>query len=229
MQSRRHIQDDKKGAALEKGVGVRRCAQTALVGLQGHPAMESPGMALYSVLREVKGRLGLDSVGICTGADILRRALDELARAEEEGAAAAGAGGGAAETGTGLAARVAPRAGVQVNDCGSPWWLSPGQHDSEGSLRERVGEFLAFARLCGRDRAVYVGHSLFFRAVCSAAGGAMERNRPGLVGPMRTAKLDNATALAVTVRFPDGDDGPPVVEDAAVLFGGGFTTLFPAG
>ena len=113
---------------------------------------------------------------------------------------------------------------LQVNDCGGPWWLAPGQHDSAEALRERVGQFLSHIRHCGAARPVCVGHSLFFRALCAAAGPALAARRPELYRQMRAAKLDNASALAVTVRFPDasGGDagGEPVVEDAAVLYGG---------
>ena len=106
-----------------------------------------------------------------------------------------------------------------MNDCGGPWWLAPGRRDTADSVRERVDEFLGHVRHCGAARPVCVGHSLFFRALCGgAAGGALQANRPGLLRQMRAAKLDNASVLAVTVRYPDGGDA--VVEDAAVLYGG---------
>jgi broad specificity phosphatase PhoE len=110
-------------------------------------------------------------------------------------------------------------ASAQVNDCAGPWWLAPGQHDSAEALQERVGHFLSHLRHCGAARPVCVGHSLFFRALCAAAGPALAARRPELHRQMRAAKLDNAAALAVTVRFPDGA-GDPVVEDAALLYGG---------
>jgi hypothetical protein len=73
-------------------------------------------LRLYSGLREAKGRVGLDSVGICTGPAILVRARAELVRAIDESKPAAGAGR-PAETGEEMAARVAPEGIVEVCLC----------------------------------------------------------------------------------------------------------------
>lgn len=76
-------------------------------------------LRLYSGLREAKGRVGLDSVGICTGPAILVRARAELVRAIDESKPAAGAGR-PAETGEEMAARVAPEGIVEVCLCVCP-------------------------------------------------------------------------------------------------------------
>ncbi len=182
--------------------------------------MAASGLTLYSGLREAKGRVGLDSVGICTGTAIVERAHAELIRAVDE-AAAAGGGDAAAETGAALAAQLLGPEAVDVFDCQTPWWRTAGQHDTAADLRGRVDQLLSFARYSGARTPVYVGHSLFFRALCGGThDDRLQRNRPDLVEPMQRAKLDNASLLAVTVDYAPADRKGPKVVDAAVLYGG---------
>lgn len=116
---------------------------------------------------------------------------------------------------------------INVNDAGGPWWTSQLSYDSEKEVSARVDEFLQFARFCSRPQSescIFVGHSLFFKAVCKRVSPELARNRPELAEKMRRQKLDHGAVLAITVRYTDEDGrcDDPVIEDAALLFDSAF-------
>jgi hypothetical protein len=114
---------------------------------------------------------------------------------------------------------------INFNDAGSgPWWTSQLSYDSDKEVSSRVDEFLQFARFCSNpakfEASVFVGHSLFFKAVCKRIAPELSRNRPELAEKMKKYKLGHAAVLAVTVRYDNNN--PPVIEDAGLLFGSTF-------
>ena len=128
-------------------------------------------LTLYSGLREAKGWVGLDSVGICTGPAILDRARAELARAWDEAEAGA-AGGRPAETGEQLAARVAPDGILEVTWGGG--WGRAGQ-------RVRAGRSPRFGNGTGQGGLASSGLRRQWQqrrlAAVAAAAAAMEAAR----------------------------------------------------
>lgn len=118
---------------------------------------------------------------------------------------------------------------IDFNDASGPWWTSQLSYDSEVQVSERVDEFLQFARFCSRpesEASIFVGHSLFFRTVCKRLSPELAQNRgPEMAEKLKSKKLGHAAVLAITVRYTDEAglcSGPPVVEDAALLFGSTF-------
>jgi len=84
----------------------------------------------------------------------------------------------------------------------------------------RVNEFLRFTRYNGVDKAVYVGHSLFFKAFYSTRiSDAMQARKPELAEKMQKYKLDNAVMMAVSVTYVDDPAIEAQIDDAQILFG----------
>jgi len=203
---------------------LTRALQTALVLLEGHPALELGGLTLASSIREVKALGGMDSVGVEVGLGIWERLHEQLS------------------------ARVGPEhcdelmaplshGGFHIGDCDSQWWSPAASFEGNAEVDERVMDFLSLVRYCPHHTPIFVGHSLFFKALCSTRVSRMlDKNRPLLAERLGSQRLANATVLALTVVFTDdatgggsvsaGAAGPKtdeaVILDADVLFGGSF-------
>lgn len=104
----------------------------------------------HSIIREVKGIGGLDSVGIEVGDAIETRVRLELGSV------------------VGL-----PRAqelmvdSIFVNDADQQWWTPIHSFEPGHEQQVRVKEFLTFVRYCPAELPIFVGHSLFFKAFYS--------------------------------------------------------------
>lgn len=100
---------------------------------------------------------------------------------------------------------------------------SQASSENPDQQQERVREFLRFTRFNGIDKAVYVGHSLFFKAFYSKRiSDKLKQKRPHMADDMKTKKLNNACMMAVLVSYPDNPEHEPVIEDAELLFGSSF-------
>ncbi len=114
---------------------------------------------------------------------------------------------------------------VDTSSADTPWWTAISSFDNERDQLERIREFVTFTRFCPHTMPVFVGHSLFFKAFYSKrVSKVMARKRPNLSANMKKYKLDNATLLAVTVKYVDlyTGDSDALILDADILFGGGF-------
>jgi broad specificity phosphatase PhoE len=182
---------------------LTRAVQTALAALEGHPALARRPVTLWAGLREVKTAGGLDSVGAATGPAIAERARAELVAA----------------VGLEAAERLAAAARIEHGDCARPWWTPAAAYESPAQQRTRALAFLALARYNGAAAAVYVGHSLLFRAALAGfASPDLARRRPDLARQLRECKLSNAALAAVEVSYPCGGSDP-AVEDVVLLRG----------
>lgn len=171
--------------------------------------MGVPVICVHSIIREVKRIGGLDTVGIETGAGIMRRVKVEL------------------QLGIGVSRshEITDNVKVDVNDADNPWWTNISSFETDKDQLERVREFLTFSRYCPHDMPVFVGHSLFFKEFYSKRISAvMARKRPNLTANLKRYRLSNATLMAVTVKYIELENGcsEAVILDADLLFGGGF-------
>lgn len=163
----------------------------------------------HRIIREIKRIGGLDTVGVECGPGIMRRVKAELTTA----------------LGPVKAAELTDSIDVDTSSADTPWWTAISSFDNERDQLERIREFITFTRYCPHTMPVFVGHSLFFRSFYSKRiSKVMARKRPNLSANMKKYKLDNATLLAVTVKYFDLDtgDSDALILDADVLFGGGF-------
>jgi hypothetical protein len=90
--------------------------------------------------------------------------------------------------------------------------------------KARVAEFFNFVKYSEHDTIVCVGHSAFFKKLCSSSvGDELAQTRPMMHDSMRERKLNNGAVLAVTVDFGAdavmSDAGQPVISDADLMFG----------
>lgn len=188
---------------------LTRALQTALAAMCGHSALTKNKLVLYRIIREIKRIGGLDTVGVECGPGIMRRVKAELT----------------AVLGPVKAAELTDSIEVDTSSADTPWWTAISSFDNERDQLERIREFITFTRYCPHTMPVFVGHSLFFKAFYSKrVSKVMARKRPNLSANMKKYKLDNATLLAVTVKYIDLDtgDSDALILDADILFGGGF-------
>lgn len=187
---------------------LTRAIETALIGLSGHEALINGGVTLYSLIREIKGPGGIDSVGTCYGEEAIRgRLQSELLSVVDRPDKV----------------EAIMKTKIHENDAQLPWWTPPSTFDSKGDVDKRIEEVLNFIRYEDFETAIFVGHSLFFKRLCSKHVSAeLERNRPELANNMKKHKLSNASMLAVTLRFSDNKAVRPRIKDAELMFGGRF-------
>ena len=185
---------------------MTRAIETALVGLFGHSALRNPGLHLYSVIREIKGVGGLDSVGVAFGSAISERVSTELE----------------SKLGRSRTEHItAPL--VHYNDASQTWWTQLSSFDSAQDQHERIGDFISFSRHWDSQCPIFVGHSLFFKAFYSRRlSPIIERIRPELSENLKKYRLGNASVLAVTLLYSSSKDTECTILDADVIFGSGF-------
>jgi bisphosphoglycerate-dependent phosphoglycerate mutase len=188
---------------------LTRAIQTAYVGLQHHPAMMKNGLVLMSLIREIKGIAGFDSIGIAHGDAIRERVRAEFSKIL-----------GQSKTDELMLDL------IYANDAAHPWWTPIQSFDTKSEQLERVLEFVNFTRYCGDEIPIFVGHSLFFKLFCSQRiSSTLMKNRPALAANLRRYKLSNATVIAVALKYyDDGNEGKCDCEiiDADLIYGGGF-------
>ena len=185
---------------------LTRAIETALVALEGHKALETRGLVLTSVIREIKGVGGLDSVGVACGSSIADRVASELE----------------AKLGKERAEQLMINS-IHVNDAANPWWTNTTSFDNRVDQHDRVSEFISFSRYCEGDRPIFVGHSLFFKLFYSRrVSTLLAKVRPELSSNLKRHRLGNATILAVTVLYSSENDFDCTILDADLIFGGSF-------
>lgn len=115
---------------------------------------------------------------------------------------------------------------VVTSDVETVWWLPTYSGNEKKALVEtRVREFLNLVRNCDAEVPVFVGHSQFFKAVCSQrVSDTLAHNRPEFSDKMRRLRMGNSTVMAITFEFNDQIDGSTeaTIVDADFLFGGDF-------
>lgn len=185
---------------------MTRAIETALVGLFGHSALRNPGLHLYSVIREIKGVGGLDSVGVAFGPAISERVSTELE----------------SKLGRSRTEHItAPH--IHYNDASQTWWTQLSSFDTAQDQHERIGDFISFSRHCDSQYPIFVGHSLFFKAFYSRRlSPIIERIRPELSENLKKFRLGNASVLALTVLYSGTKDTECTILDADLIFGTGF-------
>jgi len=185
---------------------MTRAIETALVGLFGHSALRHPGLHLYSVIREIKGVGGLDSVGVAFGSAISERVSTELE----------------SKLGRSRTEHITSPL-IHYNDASQTWWTQLSSFDSAQDQHERIGDFISFSRHCDSQCPIFVGHSLFFKSFYSRRlSPIIERIRPELSENLKKYRLGNASVLAVTLLYSNNKDTECTILDADVIFGSGF-------
>lgn len=187
---------------------LTRALETAVLSMEGHPALLAQGLTIYSVIREVKRIGGLDTVGVEYGEGIENRLRSELAAVL-----------GVSRTDELLAVP------IEYNDADQTWWTPLAGHDNDREQQERIREFLTYSRYCDAQLPVFVGHSLFFKAFYSKrVSNELLKNRRTLSENLKKFRLSNASMLAVTVRYLDVEGGASeaIMIDADLIFGGSF-------
>eukprot|EP00930_Biecheleria_cincta_P083984 TRINITY_DN73484_c0_g1_i1.p1 TRINITY_DN73484_c0_g1~~TRINITY_DN73484_c0_g1_i1.p1 ORF type:complete len:483 (+),score=63.27 TRINITY_DN73484_c0_g1_i1:54-1502(+) len=154
---------------------LTRAAQTAVVALQHHPKVRSgQHILLRSNFREIRNFGGLDTCGDRQGEDIpvhvlgeLQELYSEASRLEEHGMHALDD----TEQGLSLEERLAfvlqrmDSTNINPNNTTNEWWTAV--KEDEEDAYERVVELLIQWKLSQHQTIIGVGHSDFFRLLCS--------------------------------------------------------------
>jgi len=217
---------------------LTRAIQTALVGLHSNKDDQyqplKNGITLSRMIREQKNAGGLDTVGKCVGADIAARvecAMAQEFEAEEPNPAD--------KDGTARAREF--MVDINVGDATTEWWTKQTDKDSRAQIVERLRDFVSSTFLRQDHGTIFVGHSLYFKALMEVfTGQVIQERNPALYKELNTCKLCNAGCAAVTVDFADwhksdwvdftswepgtsgGSGGKARITDVKLLFG---TTL----
>jgi len=209
---------------------LTRALQTALIGLDSHPALQEGRMQLCSDLREVKGPGGIDTVGRAVGDEIPARAMAMLQEEEELEPSAECRAGLASMQAAGLGARdLGARLGkFDVQECDAPWWTPMNSRDSAVEVEARLDKLVRMVKHSRPGPVILVGHSLLFKSFqqrFAPEGGTLDSRNPELAHDMRTFKLDNAACIALKMHFDASDSEMPELAEileATLLFGSGF-------
>jgi len=184
---------------------LTRAVQTALLVLQGHPALKqgSP-MHLCRNVREVKGVLGFDTVGCAVGPEIQDRVFSTMSEVLEREEAVL---------------REEFRTTIDYTDCAGDWWTHRDNNDSKNETATRFFDVMQRIQYCEEDVLIMVGHSLFWRSFCKhycAEDSELAQLKPELVADMRRYKLCNSGCLALQMDFSHQQ---PKVTDVELMFG----------
>jgi len=155
-----------------------RASETALIALQGHPAIQSQLRLLWTI-RETKGLGGLDTVGKCVGDEIAARVSSELNEVIPNEAKE----------------YIVP---FEVGACVTAWW-TPGEiKDTHKMLDERYHDLICTLTYSSFDTAILVGHSLFFRNFCQRyVGETLKLKDRKFAKSLTSEKIENAACLAL--------------------------------
>ena len=184
-----------------------RAVQTAILGLSGHPRVESDGVHLLPSVREVKGVGGIDNIGAAMGVDRIElHARQELHRLEEED-------GSGSLSGTANQKCVFGEPAYDLSHgLDERWWNRT--WESEADVQLRLTEFLKYVQAHESKSLIVVGHSMFFQALMRRFGGhgilCADPNLPLDPGTdLAREKLPNAGCVALDIEFES--DGPIIV------------------
>ena len=228
---------------------MTRACQTALVSLQGHPALANKPLLLFRNLREKKGSIrSLDCVGSVVGQRIKERVKEELLKIVNEevvdegnAAAAATATTVASSNATNntnevstitkedVAAVMSPD--INCNDCNSMWWTSPGSGDSEDMMQSRFSELWRTLKYRNEKSIILVGHSSFFLEMMKKHidDASFQGEQKIFSDNLKEYKLDNGACLHIRVTFDQltwkGNWSAPKIVHAELLFGSQLKTV----
>ncbi|GAB5372150.1 hypothetical protein AAMO2058_001640900 [Amorphochlora amoebiformis] len=162
---------------------LTRATQTCLIGLQDHPTLTRDGVTLMRQLREVKNRIGWDTLGDALGEQIRVRVREKLLhetktrphqlkdflpKGEED-----------------LDILTNPK--IDTNDCETYWWDE--DHNKSVDISERLTDLIHALRFSDHEIIICVGHSLFFREMCRAfIGGGHPKSTKEIKELLKTDK-----------------------------------------
>jgi broad specificity phosphatase PhoE len=166
---------------------LTRAVQTCLLALEGHPTLADRGILLVSDAREVKGRGGMDCVGVAVGSAVRERALRCLQDA-----------GACTDAQLGAAGAV----DIDAGDASSPWWTPQEHKESEAEVRQRVQDLLARIRFLDGRSAIVAGHSLLFKSLASwCQSPALRESRAEMAADMKRFKMQNCGVMELELDF----------------------------
>mmetsp|Transcript_19118 Transcript_19118/g.49016 ORF Transcript_19118/g.49016 Transcript_19118/m.49016 type:complete len:497 (+) Transcript_19118:169-1659(+) len=182
-----------------------RAVQTAVIALG--PLMTQPGgqkeFLLMANAREKQNFGGLDTKSTKLGVEILRRTQDRLRQAY------ANQGSRTLDVFSDLR--------YDVQEVEDRWWCE-GKSESKAQLNERLQEFMTQLLFSPHQTIVVVGHSHFFRAVCSGyLSDEFWEREPELAGQLAKRKLNNCGVARLELDPLRGLDGGPIVDFRVVL------------
>lgn len=189
---------------------LSRAVQTALITLHGHPAL-SKGLTLSRLIREQKNTGGFDTVGSAVGSDISKKVEEALAKefAEKEPSPE--------EDPEGKDRAASYMVPIDPGDAASDWWTKINDKDSQEQILARLKDWLGSVHLRSHHGTIFVGHSLFFKALMVYfTGQTMKKKDEAFYDKLRSSKLCNAGCAAVTMTFED--PSKPEIIDVQLLF-----------
>ena len=139
---------------------LTRAVQTAMIALDGHPALESAPIICMRSAREIKGVGGRDCLGKVCGENIELRARSELATLRD------------ADFVNALKSK------IHSGDSNSEWWTY--FKDTRGSTKLRFHDFWQTIRFCEADKIIIAGHSNFFKKLLKLHSGQATCDDPRL-------------------------------------------------
>eukprot|EP00941_MAST-03F_sp_MAST-3F-sp1_P004543 g4543.t1 len=182
---------------------LTRALQTCMLCLEGHPTMQKDGLRLTSDAREVKGRGGLDCIGVATGSSIRERALRCLSEA-----------GCASDETLGSAGSVE----IDCGDTKSEWWTLPEHKDTQEEIHLRIEDLLRRLKYAQGVSAIVVGHSLLFRMLAGRfQHPSFAQLKPEFASDLRRFKMQNCGVLELTLDF--SNDIKECIIDGRMMFG----------
>ena len=183
---------------------LTRALQTALVSLNGHEGLQSNGIEVLSLVREVKTAVGLDTVGVVHGDDALVRAKEKMLECVDD------------------AGKVDSYCGVKITplDTHTDWWTRLGDKDTKVDIGDRLRDLLTIILFSPRSHTILTGHSLFFRELCKRHLSAeFKRTHAAFAKELAKKKMNNGACMRVDLVYRNG---APLIENAKFLFGTGF-------
>eukprot|EP00658_Telonema_sp_P-2_P018333 TRINITY_DN17189_c0_g1_i6.p1 TRINITY_DN17189_c0_g1~~TRINITY_DN17189_c0_g1_i6.p1 ORF type:complete len:249 (+),score=76.27 TRINITY_DN17189_c0_g1_i6:150-896(+) len=186
---------------------LTRAVQTALVSLWEHPALDR-GLSLSRLIREQKNAGGFDTVGDKCGHDISVKVAECMAEefAKEK---VSGDLDGKKQAGQYMVP-------IDPGDACSDWWTKLNDKDAASQVKQRLDDFLGGVYLRQEHGTIFVGHSLFFKAMMQHFTGAkLETKNKKLYDSLNSCKLANAGCAAVTVDFSHSE---PEIVDVSLLY-----------
>ena len=166
---------------------LTRALQTALVALQGHPALRpsGSGITLVPACRELCYPVGgFDSLRGTTGREILKRVVRRARKVVPNSS---------------LSPLLKGTVKVDVSEAEGAWWGPEGRR----RVSDRLQSFVD--RLAGSpdDVIIVVGHSLFFRTVFDNFASPAAKRRDGTLRHLSAKKLRNAAVARVVFNCSD--------------------------
>jgi broad specificity phosphatase PhoE len=183
-----------------------RALQTAFIACEGHPVLHRKGMTLLRNIREVKNFGSFDSVGQCSGEDIVPRAKACLATELKD---------------AGRAAELC-NVNVDVNDAVGHWWSRLEVKEDQEHVARRLREVFASLRFrTDADVIILCGHSNFFhQMVKNHLSDDLRRRSPEWAFTLENMKLANGGCMKLSFEWNDMNPmAPPVINNAELVFG----------